>query len=241
MTDGGSGAMSTAALAAASDWSVQQVRDLERLGVLGRAERTPAGHRRFTGEHVADLAAYRDLAHAVGPVLARATMRDLRMLPRDEGAATLTDLYAGLARERAQALEARTALESIREEAGSEAAPAPSDVMTITELGAALDVRSSTLRFWESEGLVRPERVPTPSGPARRYDLAAVREARIVAALRAGGYRIPDVRRAVEAVRDLGETAEPAAALDARIEAIAVRTLALLRAGGRLGRIVETV
>ena len=31
--------------------------------------------------------------------------------------------------------------------------------MTITELAAALGVRASTLRFWEQEGLVSPDRV----------------------------------------------------------------------------------
>lgn len=63
------------------------------------------------------------------------------------------------------------------------------DFMTITQLAQALGVRSSTLRFWEEEGLVRPERVTTLR--ARRYGLAAIRAARVVVALRAAWVRHP--------------------------------------------------
>ena len=64
--------------------------------------------------------------------------------------------------------------------------------MTITELAAALGVRTSTLRFWEQEGLAVPERVTTLR--ARQYGTGAIREARIVAALRSSGYCVPGVR-----------------------------------------------
>jgi DNA-binding transcriptional MerR regulator len=111
--------------------------------------------------------------------------------------------------------------------------------MTITELSGALGVRASTLRFWEKAGLVAPERIITPAGSARRYHLAAIREARITAALRAAGYRIPDVQRAIEAIRDLHDVSHSLGALDARLAAIAQRALALLRAGTALSEIIQ--
>ena len=232
--------LTTSAVAAASGYSVQQVRDLESRGVIAPAVRAANGYRAFAASHVRELSAYRDLARAVGPALARRTMRDLRSLPADEAVALVGDLHARIGTERTQALAARAALLAIEAEAATDAAPVEGDAMTIGELAQALGVRTSTLRYWEQVGLVSPERIATRAGTARRYPLPAIREARITAALRAGGYRIPDVQRAIGAVRELGDVADPLAALDARLAAIADRALALLRAGAVLADLVST-
>jgi DNA-binding transcriptional MerR regulator len=232
--------MTTAAVASAAGYSAQQVRDLEARGVIPVAARSPSGYRRFSAEHIRGLRAYRDLAYAVGPVDARRSMRDIRLLPRDRAAALICKLHAKLGTERDQALAARHALESISEEATTDAKPVDDDSMTITELSQALGVRASTLRFWEQVGLVAPDRVVTRAGTARRYSLTAIREARITAALRAGGYRVPDVQRAITAIRELGDASDSLAALDARLDDIASRTLALLRTGSHLAEIIES-
>jgi len=231
--------MTTAAVAEASGYSVQQVRDLEAQGVIPAAARSSNGYRRFSAAHVGALRAYRGLAEAVGPVAAKKAMRDLRTLPAGEGAALLCTFHARLDDEREQALAARHALEAIRSEATTDAEPVESDSMTITQLSQALGVRASTLRFWEEVGLVAPERITTRAGTARRYPLTAIREARITAALRAGGYRIPDVQTAISAVRDL-DASPTIAALDARLASITERMLALLRAGALLAGIIES-
>jgi DNA-binding transcriptional MerR regulator len=232
--------MNTAAVAAASKYSAQQVRDLEALGVIPAAARSRNGYRRFSTEHVHALRAYRNLAHAVGPVEARRAMREIRLLPRDKGAALICGFHTRLNDERQQALAARFALESIRAEATTDGKPVEGDSMTITELSHALGVRASTLRYWEKVGLVAPERVTTRAGTARRYTLTAIREARITAALRAGNYRIPEVQTTITAVRDLNEVSHSIAALDTRLEAIAQRALALLRAGTLLAGTIES-
>lgn len=220
---------STAAIAAAAGYSVQQVRDLERLGVIPPAARAPNGYRRFTDEHLVALRSYRRLAFAIGPVAARSTLRELQSLPLDRAAALVNDLHTGLAAERAEALTAQRALQAISAEPSTEVAPADHDTMTIAELASALGVRTSTLRFWERAGLFRPDRVT--SRAARSYPPAVVREARITVALRAAGYRIPEVRDALDAVRTLGRVDRPLAALQQRLDSIAQRTLALLTAG----------
>ncbi len=231
--------LTTAAVAAASGYSVQQVRDLEAVGVLPEAERAANGYRQFSAAHVRALRAYRELAYAVGPVEARRTMRRLHRHPPEQGVATAGALHVRLHDEREQALAARRALEAVREEAATDAEPGTADSMTITELSQALGVKASTLRFWEKAGLVAPERITTRAGTARRYPLPAIREARVTAALRAGGYRIPDVRTALTAVRELGDVSRSLAALDARLQDITARTLALLRAGTLLAGIFE--
>ncbi|QBI55783.1 MerR family transcriptional regulator [Streptomonospora litoralis] len=240
MADPGGSAdgLGMSAVSAATGYSRQQIRDLEALGVIPAAHRAPNGYRRFSPTHVRDLRAYRDLATAVGPVEARRTMALIRTAAPDEAAAAVASLHARLNREREEALAAQRALRAVRAEAALDSPPAAGDAMTITELADALGVRTSTLRFWDKAGLVTPERVTAKAGSARRYPLQAIREARITAALRTAGYRVPDVRRAMAAVRDLHDVGRSLGALEARVDSIARRTLALLRAGTTLADII---
>lgn len=117
--------------------------------------------------------------------------------------------------------------------------------MTITQLAEALGVRSSTLRFWEEEGLVRPERVTTLR--ARRYGPAAIRAARLVVALRAGGYGIPAVREVMGSLKNLDDLDGPdrlggpedaRRILRERLDGLAARSVLLLRAGADLAAVV---
>ncbi|SEE68366.1 MerR family transcriptional regulator [Ruania alba] len=237
---------STGQVATRAGCSVQQVRDLERLGVIPPAQRAANGYRHFGTRHVLALRAYRNLAHAVGPVRARTVMRGLDAVTLPEAVAAVTELHTELARAREGALAARRALAAIRAESITDPDPAGvtgDDALTITELAGALGVRTSTLRFWESEGLLRPERVTRRH--ARSYPPSAARDARIVAALRSAGYRIPDVRRAMAAVHgfDTNTAAglgDPAAALERRLESLAAQMLALLHAGTDLAALLES-
>lgn len=220
---------STSRLAAITGYSVQQVRDLEHLGVLPPAVRQSNGYRLFGTVHLTALRAYRRLASAVGPVIARATMSEMHDLPHEEAITRIVALHTDLAQARDQTLAALRALENIVDESATEAAPAPEDSMSITELSSALGVRSSTLRFWEQEGLVTPER--PPGHTARRYPPRAITDARIVAALRAGGYRIPAVRTVMSALQTMDDTKEARTILSDRLGAIAEQSEALLLAG----------
>lgn len=253
---GASRTLRTSDVARAGRCSVQQVRDLEALGVLPPAVRSANGYRTFGDEHVLALRAYQGLAAAVGPVVARRVLRDVHSLPLDEAASLVSGLHVTLAREREVALAARHALLAIQaEDDGAARSPGGTPagvsepggaVLTITELAAALGVRASTLRFWEHEGLLAPERVASRTGAvsARRYPPSAVREARVIAALRAAGYRVPEVRHAIHALRGVtgpADVADPLAALDARLDAIARRSLALLEAGHDVARLLTGV
>lgn len=228
-----------AAVASATGYSTQQVRDLERLGVIRSAVRARNGYRQFAADHVRDLRAYRDLAYAVGPLEARRAMRSIRSLPAAPAAALVCSFHARLNQERDQALAAQEALRLIRAESTTDATAVDADTMTITELSTALGVRASTLRFWEQMGLVKPERVRTRAGSARRYHLSAVRDARITVALRAAGYGIPDVQTVMAAVRDLHDVGDSLDALEVRLDTIAQRALALLRAAATLAEIIR--
>lgn len=232
--------LTTGALAAAAGYCVQQVRDLERLAVIPPAVRQPNGYRRFGPGHITALRAYRALAIALGPVQARDTLRDVQRLPQDEAIAIVVNHHVALARARADALAALDALGRIVDEdrhdtpaaaAADDAADADADAdgMSVSELAAALGVRTSTLRFWEQQGLLTPER--TGALQSRWYTLAAIRDARIVAALRAGGHRIPAVQAVVRSLREVGDPHHARAARQARLQALSGRSEALLRAG----------
>lgn len=237
----------TADVARESGYSVQQVRDLERLGVIPAATRAANGYRSYGPAHVRALRAYRALATAAGPVVARGLLAQALTGSLADAAAAIGAVHVRLAADRDEALRAQAALAAIEgEERGPDVgtAHADADVLTITRLAAALGVRTSTLRFWEQEGLAVPERVTTLR--ARQYGPAAIREARVVAALRSSGYGIPAVRDVVLSLRRLsgagdgtGEgTAEARRILDRRLDQIAVRTVALLRAGADLAELL---
>ncbi|MHC3464133.1 MULTISPECIES: MerR family transcriptional regulator [Streptomyces] len=228
----------TVDVARESGYSVQQVRDLERLGVIPPAARSANGYRSYTPVHVRALGAYRGLAGAVGPVEARKTLVRLQTETLDEAAAAVSAVHVQLTREREETLHAQQALRAIEAEAHTPGSGQEGDAMTITELAGALGVRSSALRFWEQEGLVLPERVT--SLRARRYGPSAVGAARIVVALRGAGYGVPEVREIMGSLRRHDGSGEARRILRQRLDRIAARTVALLRAGADLAAVVAS-
>ncbi|MFE6257356.1 MerR family transcriptional regulator [Agromyces sp. NPDC057865] len=242
----------TADVARASGYSLQQVRDLERLGVIPPAERTGNGYRAYAPVHVVALRAYRSLAFAAGPVASRHLLADAWGQSPADAAAAIGDVHVRLAREREEVLHARRALAAIRSEAGAVdpnprsvegtdggAGSGAGDAMSITELAGALDVRTSTLRFWEQEGLVHPDRIT--SVRARHYAPEAVREARIVAALRRAGYGVRAVRELMGALGHADGLEAADRVLQSRLDGIAGRTVALLRAGSDLADVLDAL
>ncbi|MFD4367158.1 MerR family transcriptional regulator [Rhodococcus sp. NPDC058521] len=211
--------------------SVQQIRNLERDGVLPTAHRTTTGYRLYRPVHVRCARAYRALALAVGPVEAKQILRAVHE-ESDTALARLDAAHAGLHRERIGLALTMEAVAAIAAEPIAEMRPG--DAMTVAELADALGVRPSTLRHWDAEGLVVPGRV----APRRRrwYSPADVRDARIVHQLRSAGYRVPTLR---VVMRDLplGGSVEIEAALAARHANIEMRSRALLDAAAELAAI----
>jgi hypothetical protein len=84
---------------------------------------------------------------------------------------------------------------------------------------------------------MRQQRVTSLRAP--RYGSAAIREARIVSALRSAGYGIPAVREVAATLRQFGGIDETRRILDLRLDQIAARTVALVRAGSDLAAVVD--
>ncbi|MFP3466480.1 MerR family transcriptional regulator [Leifsonia sp. SIMBA_070] len=210
-------------------YSAQQVRDLERLGVIPEAARGANGYRRYRREHLVTLRAYRALAASVGPVPARRLMPRLVAAPIDEVAESIDELHATLAGARARVRGARRAMEAVLGDSGD--VFAADDAMTIGELADALGVRPSALRHWEHEGLVAPGRLVTG---ARSYGAGAIAQARLVAVLREGAYPIPTIGRVLDQLRTGRSGVGASRLLDARLADLTRRSVALLEAAGHL-------
>ena len=220
----------TVDVARRSGYSVQQVRNLERDGVLPTVRRGPSGYRQYEDFHVHILIAYRSLAAAIGPVDAKQLLRQAREAPVDDTLAALDAVHARLHGERAGLSAARKAARYIAAESIGNVHD--QDWMSVGELASALGVRPSTLRYWDAEGLVVPDR-RSPAG-ARRYSPEQVRDARIVHQLRTVGQRIESVRELMPALRAGLRESDLAVAFAARQESITRRSHALLDAAAAL-------
>ncbi|GGT01508.1 hypothetical protein GCM10010156_69290 [Planobispora rosea] len=214
---------------------MQQVRNLERDGVLPPATRTASGYRVYGEIHLQSALAYRALAAGIGPVEAKTIVRAAHRPPASRMLALLDAAHARLHTERAELRQAREAAQAISGEPIDDVRP--SDSMSVSELAAALGVRPSTLRHWDAEGLVVPDR---DSGRgARRYTPAQVRDARIVHQLRKAGYRIEPLRALMPELRRARRLEEAASALAAREAGIAARSRALLDGAAALSAVLS--
>jgi DNA-binding transcriptional MerR regulator len=221
--------MTTAALGRRVGYSTQQVRDLERLGVIPPARRAANGYRRYRSAHETALRAYQAMAAAIGPVPARRLMPALITASIEDAAERIDLLHAHLAEERSRVREALRALDVALAEADD--IFTEEDAMSIGELAQALGVRSSALRHWEREGLVHPLRA---GASTRAYGSAAITEARIVAALRGGGYRIPAISLLLDQVRGHVGPRAVQGILEERLADLTRRSVALLAAAASL-------
>ncbi|WP_425577690.1 MerR family transcriptional regulator [Nocardia callitridis] len=229
--------MRTAQVAGRVGYSVQQVRNLARDGVLPPVRRTDSGYRRYGEVHVRAALAYRALATAVGPVDAKSFVRAMHEQPVPRVLALFDHAHAALDRERD---DLRRTLAAVTTISAEPIAPAQArDSMSVAELATALGVRTSTLRHWDTEGLVVPDRVAAQG--IRRYWPTDVRDARIVHQLRAAGYRIDALRTLMPQVRAAGRLDQLAAALATRDTALTVRSRALLEAAAEFVALLALV
>lgn len=226
----------TVDIARLAGYSVQQVRNLERDGVLPPATRTATGHRIYGEIHLHSALAYRALAVAAGPTEAKKILRTVHSGPISDALALLDAAHARLHTERIELGHAEQAAAAVSVEPIDNMHS--SDSMTIAELADALGVRPSTLRHWDIEGLVIPDR--TRQG-ARQYTPNQVRDARIVHQLRKAGYPIAHLRAVLPELRRTHRSEDVRSALAARDASISTRAIAFLDAAAELRAVVSVI
>lgn len=200
--------------------SVQQVRNYVDLGVLPPVSRTETGYRVFTSDHAAAVVATRRLAAGHGWARTRQIMRAVHAGDLDGALAAVDAGHAELDRERADIARVLAAFDELA--AADPGAPAPRGTLRIGEVARLTGVRTSALRVWERHGLLRPSR-DRPTG-YRVYDAAEVRNARVVALLRRGGYPIPIVRAVLDELRTTGSPQRVRAELAKREKELSTRS-----------------
>src|SRR5699024_2741100 len=123
------------------------------------------------------------------------------------------------------------------EGAAREEARAGRGAMRSTPLAGALGVRPRARRCWAQEGPVAPVREGRLG--ARRYPARAIRQVRIVTALRAARFGIPATARAMGELRGSGGVEALHSVLQTRRSDIARRMELLLRVGTQLVELRE--
>jgi DNA-binding transcriptional MerR regulator len=216
--------------------SVQQVRNYVDLGVLPPVERTPSGYRIFTADHAAAVVAVRRMAAGHGWARTRAIMRAVHAGDLDTALAELDSGHSELDRERAEIVRVLAAVDEL-----AAAVPPPAATrrgpLRVGEVARVTGVRTSALRLWERHGLLRPSR--DASTGYRAYDAAELRNARVVALLRRGGYPIPIVRAVLDELRTTGDPSRVRAELSARERDLAVRSRNRLAASAALNTYLD--
>lgn len=228
--------------------SVQQVRNYEQAGLLPPATRSAAGYREFDESHRQALTAARALVAAYGwddavTIMAAVHRGDLRT-----AVARIDHAHAQLDRERERIQQALHAFEVVvthpldadpRMAAALDQVTRQGRPLRIGQLAELLGVRTSTLRFWEGAGLIRPTR--ERSTGYRVFDVAAARDAHLVRLLREGGFPMTIVRAGLDEMHSSpdGRPERVGAELNRRDAQLHERSWARLRADAALMAYLE--
>lgn len=207
-------------LARAVGVSSQTIRLYEQVGFLPPAERTPTGQRQFGPRHMQAIQAARAMIAGYGWERALEIMRAAH---QGDLAATMAGVdarHGALAQRRQEIDEVLTALRALRRMEAEQEAPVPTHrgllpTLTVGEAARQVGVRSSAIRFWETQGLLQPER--DRESRYRRYRPEQVRRLQMIVLLRNGGYGFEAIR-SVLAELSAGAPEQALAAIEGRRE-----------------------
>jgi DNA-binding transcriptional MerR regulator len=173
--------------------SAATVRMYEDEGILPPASRLRSGHRRYTDADLEALHVARLLMPAYGWNWTRDAMclvhaGDIRGLAR-----ALDLAHASLQRQREDLAQTLVMLDALAQtDLAEHRHPFARGSLYIGDVARMVGVPTTTIRFWEDQGLCRPAR-DRQSG-YRTYDPATVRDIRVIVILRDAGYGIEAMR-----------------------------------------------
>ncbi|MEU3274859.1 TioE family transcriptional regulator [Saccharomonospora sp. NPDC006951] len=209
--------------------STQAVRNYDDAGVLPPTERTESGYRRYAPPHAQALRAFLALRLGHGHRKATEIMRAVNRGDLDTAYRLIDATHVSLLTERGTRTEVAAALGTL----SATTPPSPRDApLTIGELAYRLGVHAATLRSWEAEGILRPERDKATG--YREYGPEDVRDAEIARQLRRGGYPLRRVARFLDSLREAGGTDALNEFLEAWRERLARRSRDLLTGAAQL-------
>ena len=209
--------------------SAQAIRNYDDAGILPPTERSASGYRRYTALHAQALRAFLALRSGHGHQHATEIMRATNGGDTESAYRLIDAAHVALLAERHTRTEVATALAGL-----STTAPTPvhGRPLTVGELARRLGVHPATLRTWETEGILRPDRGRATN--YREYGPDCVRDAEIARQLRRGGYQLSQIARFIESLRDAGGADALSAFLDAWQARLSARSRNLISGAAQL-------
>ncbi|MRH91751.1 MerR family transcriptional regulator [Nocardia sp. SYP-A9097] len=179
--------------------SPQAIRNYDDAGILPPTERTESGYRRYTPLHAQALRAFLALRRGHGHQQAMEIMRATNLGEVDSAYRLIDATHIALRTERDTRTQVAAALSTL-----STTPPPPirGRPLTVGELAHRIGVHPATLRTWETEGILHPDR--NRATGYREYGPTCVRDAEIARQLRRGGYPLPQVAQFLNALREAG-------------------------------------
>ncbi|TSE01533.1 MerR family transcriptional regulator [Skermania sp. ID1734] len=182
--------------------SAQAIRNYEDAGILPPAQRSEAGYRRYTPLHAQAVRTFVSLRRGHGHQQALEIMRAINRADTEHAYRLIDATHAALLAERGTRSQVAGALGSL---STAKLLAIHGPPLSVGELARRLGIHPATLRAWEREGIVRPERDKATG--YRQYGSECVRDAEIARQLRRGGYPLRQIAQFVESAREAGGAA----------------------------------
>jgi DNA-binding transcriptional MerR regulator len=199
-------------LARRAGLSASQIRNYERFGFLPPAERASSGHRRYGRHHLAALQVSCRLIDAFGWPSALQAMRAAHHGDPVAALAVADERHAHVHQQRLQVRQTLDALAEIQARDPHSIERFHGGSVAIGNAAVSVGATTTAIRYWESRGLIQPER--TPQG-RRRYSRRQLQQLQLVKLLRDIDYDFDTIRSVVKDLADPHGT-QARAALDER-------------------------
>lgn len=209
--------------------SAQAIRNYDDAGIFPPTGRTEAGYRYYTPLHAQALRTFLTLRRGHGHRRATDIMRAVNRHDTESAYRLIDATHVEVLAERDTRTEVATVLGGLTE---TGPAPVPGAPLTVGELARRLGVHAATLRAWESQGILRPERDRATG--YRMFGAESVHDAEIARQLRRGGYPLRQVARFLASLRDAGGADALSRFLGSWQARLAVRSRDLLAGAGTL-------
>lgn len=202
------------------DVGTSALRHYEAWGIVPPPQRGANGYRIYTEEHEAYFKCIRAMYPGFGMALVRKVMPMLQQKKYTEALWEINRVQAELYQKKQQALQALEILKPDQMESFLASRKKP--WYTIGEVAKEIGVPATTLRHWEKEGLIAPDR--DPESGYRRYHRDDIRRLLIIRTVQSSVYLLETVRGIMEKInqQSLSEvrriTMDSLAYMDVQIE-----------------------
>lgn len=180
------------------DVGTSALRHYEEWGIVPPTQRKPNGYRIYTEEHEAYFQCIRAMYHGFGMATVRKVMPMIQQNNFTQALWEVNKVQAELFQKKQQAIKALEILKPDNME--SFLKKRNKKWYTIGEVEQEIEVPGSTLRHWEKEGLITPNR--DPENGYRRYNHEDIRRLLIIRTVQSSVFLLDIVRDVMEKINE---------------------------------------